>query len=253
MDLQQFNFNLTPVRVVMIDGQPWFVAVDVALILGYRNAPDATRLLDEDEKGTHILRTPGGAQDATVINESGLFNLVLRSRRAEAKAFRKWVTGEVLPALRRTGTYTAAPTLDLSDPLVLAQQFVEAETARRALAAENAVLGPKADVFDALMDSDGLYSIASAAKVLGTGEVRLFTLLRDRRILMDRHRNGPEAHNVPYQQYLERGYFQVKTRPFEKPDGKHGTSITTFVTPKGLTWLQKNMRDQGLLPAPRSA
>lgn len=105
-----FSFESTEIRAIANDqGEPWFVAGDVAELLGYRNAPDMTRLLDDDEKGTHNLRTLGGEQEMTIISESGLYACILKSRRPEAKVFRKWVTGEVLPALRKTGHY-AVPT-----------------------------------------------------------------------------------------------------------------------------------------------
>lgn len=113
------------------------------------------------------------------------------------------------------------------------------------LTAENAVLAPQAQQFQALMQADGTYSMAGAAKLLGTGEVRLFALLRERHILMDKRRSGAENHNVPYQQYLERGYFTVVTSP--RPDGLKVTH-TTRVTTKGLAWLERNMRQQRLLP-----
>ena len=106
-DIQVFDFEDNAVRVVDIDGEPWFVAADVARVLEYRNAPDAVRNLDDDERGTHIVRTPSGDQEMTVINESGLYHLVLVSRKPEAKKFRKWVTAEVLPSIRKTGAYIA--------------------------------------------------------------------------------------------------------------------------------------------------
>lgn len=100
-----FSFHEHQVRTVVIDDAVWFVCTDVAEALGYRNAPDASRHLDDDEKGTHILRTPGGDQKLTIISESGLYALVLRSRKPEARKFAKWVTSEVLPAIRKTGSY----------------------------------------------------------------------------------------------------------------------------------------------------
>lgn len=104
-----FSFSTQALRAVMIDGEPWFVASDVADALSYRNAPDMTRNLDDDEKGTQIVRTPGGEQEMTVINESGLYACILKSRKPEAKKFKKWVTSEVLPAIRKTGRYEAKP------------------------------------------------------------------------------------------------------------------------------------------------
>nr|WP_278915336.1 Bro-N domain-containing protein [Pseudomonas lactis] len=100
-----FKFGKQQVRTLLIDDQPWFVAVDVSSALEYRIAGDMTRNLDEDEKGTQIVRTPGGAQEMLVINESGLYSAILRSRKAEAKRFKKWVTTEVLPAIRKHGRY----------------------------------------------------------------------------------------------------------------------------------------------------
>ena len=101
-----FSFNKAAVRTLLIDGNPWFVATDLAEILGYQSAKDMLRLLDEDERGGgHFLPTLGGVQEHSIINESGLYGVILRSNKPEAKAFRKWVTGEVLPAIRKQGFY----------------------------------------------------------------------------------------------------------------------------------------------------
>ena len=100
-----FKFGKQQVRTLLINDQPWFVAADVSSALEYRIAGDMTRNLDEDEKGTQIVRTPGGDQEMLVINESGLYSAILRSRKAEAKRFKKWVTAEVLPAIRKHGRY----------------------------------------------------------------------------------------------------------------------------------------------------
>lgn len=104
-DLLTFDFDAQNVRIIVRDDVPWFVAADVASILGYSEAYDMTRNLDDDEKDTHIVRTLGGNQDMTIISESGLYNAIFKSRRAEAKAFRRWVTGTVLPQIRRTGGF----------------------------------------------------------------------------------------------------------------------------------------------------
>jgi prophage antirepressor-like protein len=104
-----FNFRSTAVRTIVLDDVVWFVASDVAKALGYPQAKDMARLLDEDERGRQIVPTPSGEQEVVIINESGLYHAVLRSRKPEARPFRKWVTAEVLPAIRKTGQYTAAP------------------------------------------------------------------------------------------------------------------------------------------------
>lgn len=101
-----FNFQSNEVRVINRDGEIWFIASDVAAVLKYRDAANMTRILDDDEKGTHIVSTPSGDQTMVVINESGLYHAVLKSRKPEAKPFRKWVTADVLPSIRKTGSYT---------------------------------------------------------------------------------------------------------------------------------------------------
>jgi prophage antirepressor-like protein len=103
-----FIFDTLPVRAVLRDGEPWFVAADVAAVLEYRDAPNMTRNLDDDEKGTQIVSTLRGAQEMTVISESGLYAAILKSRKPEAQRFRRWVTGEVLPSIRKTGSYQMA-------------------------------------------------------------------------------------------------------------------------------------------------
>lgn len=105
MEVYTFNPNNAPVRVQVINGEPWFVAKDICDALSIENNRNATARLDDDEKGVSIVRTPSGDQQMSVVKESGLYNLIFQSRKAEARAFRKWVTGEVLPTIRRTGRY----------------------------------------------------------------------------------------------------------------------------------------------------
>ena len=103
-----FNFATQSVRIVMRNDDPWFVATDVCAALCCNT--EQTRRLDDDEKGLHSMQTPGGNQEVTIINESGLYSLILTSRKPEAKKFKKWVTSEVLPSIRKTGSYSLAPT-----------------------------------------------------------------------------------------------------------------------------------------------
>lgn len=106
--LQVFNFSGTDIRVVTKDGQPWWVAKDVCDVLEIKNSRDALGRLDEDEKGVASTDTLGGTQQVQVVNESGLYSLVLSSRKPEAKQFKRWITHEVIPAIRKTGTYSIA-------------------------------------------------------------------------------------------------------------------------------------------------
>lgn len=115
--LVAFQFGKREVRTVIVDNEPWFVAKDVAEILGYSTANRMTERLDDDEKGTRKLCTLGGDQEMTIINESGLYNAILGSNKPDAKKFKKWVTAEVLPSIRKYGAYAVSPEL-LVDRLV---------------------------------------------------------------------------------------------------------------------------------------
>lgn len=122
----EFSFDGSGVRVVLVDGEPWWVAADVAQSLEYRIAGDMTRNLDEDERGTQIVRTLGGEQEMLIINESGLYSAILRSRKQSAKRFKKWVTAEVLPSIRRHGSYVM-PAVEHEQPPAPMASHVEAD------------------------------------------------------------------------------------------------------------------------------
>ncbi|BBY78889.1 hypothetical protein MPUL_00470 [Mycolicibacterium pulveris] len=129
-ELVPFTYGDAPIRVVMVNGEPWFAAPDVAKALGYRDAWNLVRRLDEDEKATHSVSTPGGPQNITIISESGLYVAVLGSQVPGARDFKRWVTRVVLPQIRKTGSYAAE--LDLSDPIAA----IEAAHARTGQAIE---------------------------------------------------------------------------------------------------------------------
>lgn len=127
----EFSFDGAAVRVVLVDGEPWWVAGDVAQSLEYRDAGNMVRMLDEDESGTHILSTSSAAgtvqnRELTIINESGLYSAILRSRKASAKRFKKWVTAEVLPSIRRHGSYVM-PAVEHEQPPAPLASHVEAD------------------------------------------------------------------------------------------------------------------------------
>lgn len=137
-DLSIFDFETNPVRVVTIDEQPHWVATDIATILGYSHGPSMLRMLDDDQKGVHLVHTLGGDQSLSVVTEGGMFTCVIRSKRPEAKRFLRWITDEVLPSIFRTGSYTApgheAPQLvelDQIDPARLTAAAAVVREARR--------------------------------------------------------------------------------------------------------------------------
>lgn len=230
--LEVFTYTDQQVRTVLIDGEPWFVAADIARILGYRMASDMTRRLDPEDRGTRPVRTPSGEQQMTVINEPGLYDAVLGSQVPGARNFKRWVTREVLPTIRKTGGYGGGiATMPLSQQLAIA-----AEAARRAeeLEALRAIEAPKAEAFDDFMNADGAYSMDAAAKSLadvtgGMGRNKLFAWLRDRKVLM--------TGNRPYQQYAH--LFKVVAGSYEDRNGVTHTTYTTYVRPAGLEAMRR--------------
>lgn len=173
--LDIFDYAGQQVRTVVIDDEPWFVAVDVAVVLGYSATSAMTRTLDEDEKGVRNLHTLGGTQELTIISEPGLFSAIMRSRITGARHFKRWVTHEVLPTIRKTGSYSTAPALDPTS-MEGVQLILAAATTALAKVQE---LTPKAAAWDELASADGDYEVADAAKMLAragveTGRQRLF-------------------------------------------------------------------------------
>ncbi|MDM4721120.1 phage antirepressor KilAC domain-containing protein [Micromonospora sp. WMMA1363] len=193
--VQVFAYDDTEIRTVLADGDPWFVAADIARPLGYRMASDMTRRLDEDDRGTRSVRTPSGQQDMTVISEAGLYVAILGSKVPGARAFKRWVTHEVLPAIRRTGRYDTTPAI----PQTYAEALQLAADQARQIedqAAKLAVAAPKAESWDTLASADGDWSVRDAAKVLSRdpvialGERRLFTILAQREWIFRQRGDG---------------------------------------------------------------
>ena len=166
------------VRTMNINGEPWFVLKDVCEVLGM----DSTQLkkvadrLEEDEKGRTQITTPGGAQESWIISESGLYNVILRSDKPEAKPFRKWVTAVVLPSIRKNGGYIAgqeelSPQELMAKALLVAQKTLTDRDARiKELTAQNQIMQPKAEYFDELVDRNLLTNFRETAKELGIKE-----------------------------------------------------------------------------------
>lgn len=175
-DLAIFRYEGADVRTIVIDGEPWFVAADVARVLGYRMASDFTRRLDDDEKGTHSARTPGGMQDVSIISESGLYIAVIGSQTETARDFKRWITREVIPAIRKTGMYSAAA------PKSQLEIIRDQHESIGILLAEVTALAPRAEAWDEIAAAEGDYSVGDAAKMLAragveTGPQRLFEQL----------------------------------------------------------------------------
>lgn len=220
-------------------GAPAFVAKDVCLALGIGKYRDAVSTIDDDERGSVLVDTPGGKQQMTTVTEPGFYKLVMRSRKPEAKAFQRWVTHEVLPALRRDGGYMVArdetPEQTMARAVLLAQATIDRQKSRIAgLEAENEEMRPKALFADAVAASDGTCLIGEFAKMLrqngvDVGQNRLFAMLREDGYLGKVGQNR----NVPTQRSMELGLFRIKETAVTHSDGHVTLSRTPKVTGKG--------------------
>ena len=227
------------VRVVEKDGDWWFVAKDVCDVLGLSNvSATLAKVLDEDEKGINTIDTLGGKQKMSVVNESGLYSLILRSRKPEAKRFKKWVTSEVLPSIRRHGVYMSREKLEEffynPDTLFSLVKHLKEETERRQeLETEVKVLTPYAEFARTVITSAEDVTVNAFAKILhkngvSIGETRLFQELRNRGYLCYGGRRSSRRTNLPYQRWVEKGLFVVAERSL-------GGSVSpvTMITGKG--------------------
>lgn len=226
--LQIFNYQSKQVRTVTKDGEPWFVAKDICDILELGNSRMALERLDNDEKGVSLIDTPGGTQSIQVVNEPGLYVLILGSRKKEAKAFKRWITHEVIPSIRKHGAYMTPQKIEevLLNPDTIIQLATELKKEReRRLALE-----PKAEAYDTFMDASNLQPMNDVAKCLGIGRNKLFAFLREKKII--------RSNNTPYQEYIDRGYFEVKEKPIKMGDASFNYA-QTFVTAKGVDYISK--------------
>lgn len=226
------NETFGSIRTMNIDGEPWFVAVDVCNALEISNSRDAVARLDDDEKNTVAL-TDGirGNPNKVIVNEPGLYSLVLGSRKPEAKAFKRWITHEVIPSIRKHGGYIAAkedesPEEIMAKALVVAQKTLEAREKRlAALAAENEVMKPKAEYFDSLVERNTLTNFRETAKELHIPPKAFVDWLLTANYLY-RDKRG---RLLPYEN-MNDGLFEVKECA-NKQNGWSGTQ--TLITPKG--------------------
>ncbi|WP_432124073.1 BRO family protein [Streptomyces sp. C10-9-1] len=259
MSIVPFSFPDTgqAVRTLMVEGEPWFVAADVCAVLDIANVGNALARLDEDERGSIRLAdgTPGNPNRA-VVNEPGLYSLVLRSDKPEARAFKRWITHEVLPAIRRAGQYAPLPSLE--DPLAALEQqttltrraieLAKAERAR-AVAAETraAALEPDAARARRTLDAEGLALVGTVAKRFGIREKALRGFLYDEELLI---RSGARR-NEPYARWVASGHFEVKTRLVgDDLDRPPVARSTTYVSPKGEDLIWARLHRAGLVAAP---
>ena len=233
-ELQIFNNEeFGEIRTITKDGEPWFVGKDITEKLGYQNGSrDIARHVDEDDQ--IVIPIPGDTQNRNmlVINESGLYSLVISSKLPNAKKFKKWVTSEVLPSIRKNGGYIAnqeqmTPEQIVANALIVAQNIISQKDR------QIEEMKPKADFFDAVADSKTAISMNEVAKVLnikGYGRNNLFEFLRNEGIL--------DRFNVPYQRYVDNGWFRVIEQHYQK-NGEPIVTTKTLVYQKGVDGIRK--------------
>lgn len=237
---QIFNFNGAQIRTIEKNGEPWFVLKDVCEVLELRNPRMVKDRLPEDVSSTYPLRTAGGVQQTTIINEDGLYDVILESRKPEARAFRKWVTSEVLPAIRQHGGYLTPQKIEevLLNPdtiIDLAQRLKQANEEKEKLTAQIEADKPKVIFADSVATSKSSILIGDLAKILkqngyDTGQKRLFARLREEGFLIKRR--GAD-YNMPTQRAMEMGLFEIKETVVTHSDGHITINKTPKVTGKG--------------------
>lgn len=239
-DLQIFeNKDFGKVRTVTLNGVLCFVAADVCRALDIANSRDAVKRLDDDERGVVSTDTLGGVQEMTVVNESGLYSLVLGSRKPEAKQFKRWITHEVIPTIRKTGGYVNNDDLFVNTYLPNADDTTKAlfRSTLETIRTQNAKLEeykPKAIFADAVSASKTSILVGELAKILqqngvAIGQNRLFAWLRNNGYLCC----YGERYNMPTQRSMEMSLFEIKETTINNPDGSIRVSRTVKVTGKG--------------------
>ncbi len=230
------------IRTIQQNGEPWFVGKDVADILGYQNGSrDVNRHVDEDDRQNYQNGTFESNRGLTIINESGLYSLILSSKMPKAKEFKRWVTSEVIPAIRKTGGYIAGSE-NMTDAEIMAKAVLVAQSTIRQrdqrikeLESDVAAAKPKVLFADAVSASDSTILIGDLAKILKQnghpiGQKRLFCWMREQGYLIKRQ--GAD-YNSPTQRAMEMGLFKIKETAISHSDGHVSVSKTTKVTGKG--------------------
>lgn len=227
------------VRTMDMEGEVWFVGKDVAEILGYTNPSKALAdHVDEEDKLNNESLSSLGQRGGWLINESGLYSLVLSSKLPTAKQFKRWITKEVIPSIRKTGGYFATPKTYVEALRALA----DAEEEKERLAIENEEMKPKAEFYDAVTGGPTTLEVGTVAKILncGIGRNKLFEFLKNEGIL--------DGRNIPYQRYVDAGYFRVVETRYLLPSGDYATYSKTVVYQKGVDFIRKCLIKKGYEP-----
>lgn len=244
-----FDYNQKQVRTVVKDGEPWFVAKDVCEVLELVRQQDSTRYLDEDEKRECLLNTPGGNQEMVIVSESGLYSLILKSRKPEAKQFKRWITHEVIPSIRKNGAYMTPITLEsaISNPdfaIGLLTNLKEEQEKRRSLESKMKEDEPFTIFGKSIATSNDSINLGTFAKLINNAGIKLgrnkfIEWLRNNGYLM----RTPGEWNDPRQQYVNQGIFSVREALITTSAGSE-IRRTTLVTGKGQEYLMAKIKEE---------
>lgn len=243
-EMQVFNYKSFQVRTVEINNEPWFVLKDVCTVLGISNHKMTAQRLDMDEVSqTYLTDSLGRKQETTIINESGLYHVILRSDKHEAKPFRKWVTSEVLPSIRKTGGYA----LPKDYPAAL-RALADAEEQKLRLLAENqqqaqviADFEPIRQYVDTILESKGAMATSQIAADYGLTAQKLNKILHEGGV--QRNVNGQW---LLYAKYMGRGYTKSKTIQITRSDGRPDSIMQTQWTQKGRLMIHEILTARGI-------
>ncbi|HHQ6409954.1 TPA: phage antirepressor [Enterococcus faecium] len=242
---QIFNFEQNEVRTILVNDEPYFVAKDSAAILGYKRTADAIKQhVDAEDKGVGEIQTPGGVQRMTLINESGLYSLIFSSQLPNAKKFKRWVTSEVLPQIRKHGMYATDELLNNPDLLIeVATKLKEERTLR--LIAEQRVneLQPKADYYDRILNNKGLVTVSTIAKNYGMSAVSFNKLLHELGIQFNQSGTW-----LLYSKFQDKGYTHIEPFDYEDKNGNRQVKTRMKWTQKGHIFLYETLKKNNYLP-----
>ena len=243
------------VRTVEVNGEPYFVGRDVATILGYAKPQNAIAThVDEDDALKQGILTTQGIQEMVVINESGLYSLILGSKLPNAKKFKRWVTSEVLPTIRKHGMYATDELLVNPDFAIKVFQKLKEEQSKSKLLETTvkvqeqqiAELQPKASYYDIVLNCKDLVSTSVIAKDFGKSAIWLNQYLHDKGVQYKQ--GGKNGIWLLYQKYAEQGYTGTKTNPYNGADGLQHTRVHTYWTQKGRLFIYDMLKTDGILP-----
>lgn len=240
-----FNFHGQDVRTVTINNEPYFVGKDVAEVLGYTNPRQALKShVDEDDKGVSKFDTLGGKQDLVIINESGLYCLILSSKLPQAKEFKRWVTSEVLPTIRKHGLYATDQLLNDPDLAIAAFQALKDERAKVVkLEAELALVQEQARYFDIILESKGAVRVTQIAADYGMSARKFNAILHD--LGVQYKVNGQW---ILYKKHIGKGYVDSSTFDYKDKNGQDQVNMTTTWTQKGRLFLYELLKAIDILP-----